>query len=47
MNKKKSSQQQRVEGGLPFVQALAKRVASSMPKSVELSDLVQDGREKL
>ena len=43
MNKKKSSQQQRVEGGLPFVQALAKRVASSMPNSVELSDLVQDG----
>ena len=43
MNKKKSSQQRRVEGGLPFVQALAKRVASSMPNSVELSDLVQDG----
>ena len=43
MTKKKRSQQRRVEGGLPFVQALAKRVASSMPNSVELSDLVQDG----
>jgi RNA polymerase sigma factor for flagellar operon FliA len=28
---------------LPFVEALARRVAASMPNSVELSDLVQDG----
>jgi RNA polymerase sigma factor FliA len=33
----------RVANGLPFVEALARRVASSMPHSIELSDLVQDG----
>lgn len=43
MTKRNNNQKRRVEGGLPFVQALAKRVASSMPNSVELSDLVQDG----
>jgi RNA polymerase sigma factor for flagellar operon FliA len=33
----------RIAGGLPFVESLARRVASSMPHSIELSDLVQDG----
>ena len=33
----------RVTNGLPFVESLARRVASSMPHSIELSDLVQDG----
>jgi RNA polymerase sigma factor for flagellar operon FliA len=34
---------ERIAAGLPFVEALARRVASSMPHSIELSDLVQDG----
>jgi RNA polymerase sigma factor FliA len=33
----------RIANGLPFVEALARRVASSMPHSIELNDLVQDG----
>src|SRR6187431_3030607 len=33
----------RVEAGLPFVEALARRMASTVPHSVDLSDLVQDG----
>jgi RNA polymerase sigma factor for flagellar operon FliA len=35
--------QERVEAGLPFVEALARRMASTMPHSIDLSDLVQDG----
>ena len=35
--------QQRIEGGLPFVQALARRLAASMPHSIDIADLVQDG----
>jgi RNA polymerase sigma factor FliA len=35
--------QDRVAAGLPFVESLARRVASSMPHSIELTDLVQDG----
>ena len=38
-----SSQQERVEAGLPFVESLARRMASSMPHSIDLGDLVQDG----
>src|SRR5512144_1149515 len=34
---------QRIAGSLPFVESLARRVASSMPHSIELGDLVQDG----
>ena len=34
---------QRVEAGLPFVEALARRMAATMPHSIDLSDLVQDG----
>ena len=32
-----------IDGGLPFVRALARRMASTMPQSIEISDLVQDG----
>src|SRR5262245_29481853 len=34
---------QRIAAGLPFVESLARRVAASMPRSIELGDLVQDG----
>jgi RNA polymerase sigma factor for flagellar operon FliA len=33
----------RVVTGLPFVEALARRLAASMPHSIDISDLVQDG----
>ena len=33
----------RVEAGIPFVQALARRMAATMPQSIDVSDLVQDG----
>ena len=33
----------RIAAGLPFVESLARRVASSMPHSIEICDLVQDG----
>lgn len=36
-------QRDRIAAGLPFVESLARRVAASMPHSIELSDLVQDG----
>jgi RNA polymerase sigma factor for flagellar operon FliA len=38
-----ASQRDRIAAGLPFVESLARRVAASMPHSIELSDLVQDG----
>src|SRR5579872_3608942 len=38
-----SSQNKRIVGGLPFVEALARRMASSMPNSIDIGDLVQDG----
>ena len=38
-----ASQRERIAAGLPFVESLARRVASSMPHSIELGDLVQDG----
>jgi RNA polymerase sigma factor FliA len=34
---------ERIAAGLPFVESLARRVAASMPHSIELNDLVQDG----
>lgn len=37
------SQQERVAASLPFVQSLARRMASTMPHSIDLGDLVQDG----
>ena len=36
-------QQQRVAASLPFVESLARRMASTMPHSIDLGDLVQDG----
>jgi len=36
-------QQDRVAAGLPFVESLARRMASTMPHSIDLGDLVQDG----
>ena len=38
-----TEQRERIANGLPFVESLARRVASSMPHSIELGDLVQDG----
>jgi RNA polymerase sigma factor for flagellar operon FliA len=38
-----ASQQERVAAGLPFVESLARRMASTMPHSIDLGDLVQDG----
>ncbi len=35
--------QERVAAGLPFVESLARRMASTMPHSIDLGDLVQDG----
>ena len=35
--------QDRIDTSLPFVQALARRMVSSMPHSIDISDLVQDG----
>jgi len=37
------SQQDRVAASLPFVESLARRMASTMPHSIDLGDLVQDG----
>src|SRR4249920_4226375 len=36
-------QQARVQASLPFVESLARRMASTMPHSIDLGDLVQDG----
>jgi RNA polymerase sigma factor for flagellar operon FliA len=36
-------QHDRVVASLPFVESLARRMASTMPNSVDVSDLVQDG----
>ena len=38
-----STQQERIEAGVPFVGAMARRLAASMPHSIDLADLVQDG----
>ncbi len=37
------SDHDRITAGLPFVEALARRMAASMPHSIDLGDLVQDG----
>src|SRR4026207_1235183 len=37
------SQNRRIVSGLPFVEALARRKAASMPNSIDIGDLVQDG----
>ena len=33
----------RIAAGVPFVEAMARRMAASMPHSIDLGDLVQDG----
>lgn len=33
----------RIEAGIPFVESLARRMAATMPHSIDLGDLVQDG----
>ena len=38
-----AGQRERIAAGIPFVESLARRVAASMPHSIELGDLVQDG----
>ena len=38
-----NSEHDRVVGSLPFVESLARRMAATMPHSIELGDLVQDG----
>src|SRR5438132_8690464 len=38
-----ASQNRRVVAGLPFVEALARRMAAAMPNSSDIGDLVQDG----
>jgi RNA polymerase sigma factor for flagellar operon FliA len=37
------SQTRRIEEGIPFVEALARRTAAAMPHSIDLCDLVQNG----
>ena len=37
------AQRERITAGVPFVEGLARRVAASMPHSIDLGDLVQDG----
>src|SRR6187455_3119053 len=38
-----ADQNRRIVSGLPFVEALARRMAASMPHSIDIGDLVQDG----
>jgi RNA polymerase sigma factor FliA len=38
-----ASQNHRIVAGLPFVEALARRMAASMPNSIDIGDLMQDG----
>jgi RNA polymerase sigma factor for flagellar operon FliA len=38
-----ASETRRIVAGLPFVEALARRMAASMPNSIDIGDLVQDG----
>jgi RNA polymerase sigma factor for flagellar operon FliA len=38
-----SKADKRVVGALPFVEQLARRVAATMPQSIDIGDLVQDG----
>src|SRR5881398_393111 len=37
------AQHRRIVAGLPFVEALARRMAASMPNSIDIGDLMQDG----
>ena len=35
--------QDRITAGIPFVEAMARRMAASLPHSIDVGDLVQDG----
>ena len=37
------AQEERIASSVPFVQTLARRLAASMPQSIDIGDLVQDG----
>src|SRR5438874_11442316 len=37
------AQNRRIVASLPFVEALARRMAASMPNSIDIGDLMQDG----
>ena len=43
MSVEPTAERNRVESSLPYVEALARRMASTMPHSIDLGDLVQDG----
>src|SRR5471030_474944 len=38
-----ASQNRRIVASIPFVEALARRMAATMPNSIDVGDLVQDG----
>src|ERR1700716_3445824 len=38
-----AGQSHRIVSGLPFVEALPRRMAATMPTSIDIGDLVQDG----
>src|SRR5882757_6289798 len=38
-----TAHERRIVAGLPFVEALARRMAASMPNSIDIGDLMQDG----
>src|SRR6266478_3777477 len=38
-----ASQNRRIVASIPFVEALARRMAATMPNSIDIGDLVQDG----
>ena len=40
---RRQTRQERIDGGIPFVGALARRMAAQMPHSIDVGDLVQDG----
>ena len=42
-NVRSEAEQDRITAGVPFVEALARRVAASMSHAIDLGDLVQDG----
>src|SRR5437588_3889017 len=43
MRAKTGKQNPRVVASIPFVEQLARRVAATMPHSIDIGDLVQDG----
>ncbi len=43
MRRQSTKENPRVVSGIPFVEHLARRVAATMPHSIDVGDLVQDG----